>query len=277
MAYMAQKDLTNTVISAHRAGEITDGVNRVVEAIDLAAEKYGRKSSDITLVAATKTRDVGEIMAALRVGVRAIAENRVQEVVAKAQTLAQVGAEEDFCVGVLGESCALGNSLTQDGVKVPFTLIGQLQSNKINKVLPLVNAITSVDSLNLAQKIAKRCEAQNLTMNVMLEVNESGEESKSGCSPQAALDEALQIAELKGLKLCGLMTMGARDASEAQVRESFAHLRGVRDAILESEESGTEECAELSMGMSGDFEYAIAEGATIVRIGSAIFGPRAFV
>lgn len=279
MAYMTQKDLTNTVISAERTQEITDGVHRVVDAIESAAVRYGRDIDDVKLVAATKTRDVGEIMTALRAGVHSIAENRPQEVVAKAQKLAEVALDEGFCVGPCGN--ALANSSDNASIDalqtVPFALIGQLQSNKINKVLPLIDMITSVDGIVLAQKIAKRCVAQGVRMNVMLEVNESGEETKSGCLPDRAIDEALQIAALPGLQLFGLMTMGARGASEVQVRSSFAHLRETRDAILATKDTGTESCTELSMGMSGDFAYGIAEGATIVRIGSAIFGQRAFV
>lgn len=114
------------------------------------------------------------------------------------------------------------------------------------------------------------------SMGVLLEVNESGEESKSGCAPDQALELAEQIAALGGVELQGLMTVGAHVRDERRIREGFAHLRGLRERIQSLGMPGTARCVELSMGMSGDLEYAIAEGATIVRVGSAIFGERDF-
>ena len=164
-----------------------------------------------------------------------------------------------------------------DGTHIPFHLIGQLQSNKIGKVLPVVNTIESVDSVDLAEKISRRAVARGITVGVLLEVNESGEASKSGCDPAHAIRIAQKIGTLDGLELQGLMTIGAHVDDETTIRKCFAHLRKTRDLILASKTPGTERCLELSMGMTGDMELAIAEGSTIVRVGTAIFGERAFI
>lgn len=134
-----------------------------------------------------------------------------------------------------------------------------------------------MDGVELAQRIARRAVARGITVGVLLEVNESGEASKSGCDPQAAVDIAAQIAQLDGIRLEGLMTIGAHVDDEATIRACFAHLRGTRGTILASRAPGTEHCTELSMGMTHDMALAIAEGATIVRVGTAIFGERAFI
>ena len=167
---MAQKDLANTEVDCVRARQIADGVHSVQDAIAQAESHYGRKAESVTLLAATKTRDVGEIMAALKAGVRVIGENRPQEIVAKAEILRAEAAREGLSVGVNGE--------------IPLYLIGQLQSNKINKVLPLANGIQSVDGIELAQKISARAQNLGLCVDVMLEVNVSGEATKSGCAPE---------------------------------------------------------------------------------------------
>ncbi len=131
-------------------------------------------------------------------------------------------------------------------------------------------------SFELAEKIARRAAAREQTVGVLLEVNESGEPTKSGCAPDEAFELALRIAQLEGLELQGLMTVGAHVDDEREIRRGFAHLRDVRDRVCDSGAEGTATCVELSMGMSGDMTYAIDEGATIVRIGQAIFGERDF-
>lgn len=261
VAYMDHKDLANELIAESRAREIADGVHRVLDGISAAEQAAGRAAGEVRLLAATKTRDVGEIMAAIGAGVRMIGENRPQEVEAKVEGLRARCAERGL---------TLGRDL-------PFHLIGQLQSNKINKVLPSVTTIESVDSLALAQKIARRAAARSMTVGVLLEVNESGEESKSGCDPAAAQDLAFAIAQLEGLELQGFMTIGAHVDDEDVIRRGFAHLRATRDAVLSSGEPGTADARELSMGMTNDMALAIDEGSTIVRVGTAIFGPRAFI
>ena len=278
-AYMDHKNLANEVIDDVRAVQIADGVHRVLDRIASAEQHAGRDAGSVRLLAATKTRDVGEIMAAIDAGVRMIGENRPQEVTAKAEGLMARCAERGFALGVADDSGIASASDDSEVAceRIPFHLIGQLQSNKIGKVLPVVNAIESVDSLDLAEKISRRAVARGITVGVLLEVNESGEASKSGCNPAYAIRVAQKIGTLDGLELQGLMTIGAHVSDETAIRRGFEHLRRTRDHILESGEPGTQSCRELSMGMTGDMELAIAEGSTFVRVGTAIFGERAFI
>lgn len=312
MAYMDHKNLANQQISDQRAQEIADNVHRVQERIAQAAQRAGRDAGDITLLAATKTRDVGEIMAALQAGIRTIGENRPQELTAKVEGL------QAACQALGWRYGATLPTVERAVGVIDVHCIGQLQTNKINKVLPIVNTVESVDSLELAQKIAKRVVARNQslmeqgllehglleqgllvqgtagadnadrasnavnagaikTLGVLLEVNESGEASKSGCNPEMALDLAYAIAQCDGLQLRGFMTIGAHVGDERVIREGFAHLRSLRDTVLASGESGTQDAHTLSMGMSGDLQYAIEEGSTQVRVGTALFGERAFI
>ena len=289
-AYMDHKDLTNETIGAARARDIADNVHKVLDRIAAAEAAAGREAGSVRLLAATKTRDVGEIMAAIDAGVRMIGENRPQEVQVKAPGLVRLMAERGFALGADASSAAVDGAAgagsadaagsvrnpAQNGV-IPFHLIGQLQSNKIGKILPFVDTIESVDSIELAEKIARRAVMRGITVGVLLEVNESGEASKSGCPASNAIDLARRIGNMGGLELRGLMTIGAHVDDETTIRSGFVHLRRTRDQILTSGASGTEHCTELSMGMTGDMELAIAEGATIVRVGTGIFGERAFV
>ena len=274
-AYMEHKDLANESIGPERTRQITNGVHRVLDRIAEAERAAGREAGSVRLLAATKTRDVGEIMAAIDAGVRMIGENRPQEVVAKVEGLRRLCRERGYALGADGGDAADGGASAVAG-HIPFHLIGQLQSNKINKVLPVVDTIESVDSVELAEKIARRAVAAGITVGVLLEVNESGEASKSGCDPALALDIARRIGAMGGVELQGLMTIGAHVDDERVIRAGFAHLRRLREQILASGDPGTGHCLELSMGMTQDMELAIAEGSTIVRVGTAIFGERAF-
>lgn len=279
-AYMEHKDLANELIGPERSRQIADGVHRVLGRIASAESAAGREAGSVRLLAATKTRDVGEIMAAIDAGVRMIGENRPQEVVAKVEGLRRLCRERGYALGADGgDAAARGNGggcASAVARHISFHLIGQLQSNKINKVLPVVDTIESVDSVELAEKIARRAVAAGITVGVLLEVNESGEASKSGCDPAFALDIARRIGAIGGVELQGLMTIGAHVDDERVIRAGFAHLRRLREQILASGDPGTQHCLELSMGMTQDMELAIAEGSTIVRVGTAIFGERAF-
>lgn len=258
VAYLEHKDLTNEVITPQREQEIRDGVARVRDEVARACAASGRDESEVTILAATKTRDVGEIRVALHAGIRAIGENRPQEIQIKAPLLA--------------------NDIEQLGVD--YHLIGQLQKNKINKVLGIVSTIESVDSAQQAAQIGQRFVSRGITgaaQKVFLEVNESGEMSKSGCDPAQAYEQALAIAATEGVELAGLMTVGAHVSDESRVRAGFAALRDLRDKIVTSQQPGTQHCTELSMGMTHDIAWAIAEGSTQLRIGTGIFGARAFI
>ena len=282
-AYMEHKNLANETIDAARAGEIAGNVHAVLDRVTAAEQAAGRKEGSVRLLAATKTRDVGEIMAAIDAGIRMIGENRPQEVQVKAPGLLRLAAERGFALGVGGDAtadvsnAAASSTAAATNGTIPFHLIGQLQSNKIGKILPFVDTIESVDSIELAEKIARRAVMRGITVGVLLEVNESGEASKSGCPASHAIDLAQRIGNMGGLQLQGLMTIGAHVSDETTIRAGFAHLRKTRDQILASGAPGTEHCTELSMGMTGDMELAIAEGATIVRVGTGIFGERAFI
>lgn len=288
-AYMDHKDLANETIDAARAQEITDNVRRVLDSVAKAESDAGRDGGSVRLLAATKTRDVGEIMAAIDAGVRMIGENRPQEVAVKASGLMRQCAQRGFSLGVgeevpvtpnadVADAATSGTSGTGNApTHIPLHLIGQLQSNKIGKVLPVVDTIESVDSIELAEKISRRAVMRGVTVGVLLEVNESGEASKSGCDPAHAIMLAQRIGTLDGIELQGLMTIGAHVDDERTIRKGFAHLRRTRDQILDAKTPGTERCTELSMGMTHDMALAIAEGSTIVRVGTAIFGQRAFV
>lgn len=278
-AYMDHKDLANETIDAARIQEITDGAHRVLDLIAQTEFTSGREEGSVTLLAATKTRDVGEIMAAIDAGVHMIGENRPQEVIAKIDGLRYACLQRGIVLGASDMQTVMRLDETDDPEaldRLPLHLIGQLQSNKIGKMLPDVNTIESVGSFELAEKIARRAAAREQTVGVLLEVNESGEPTKSGCAPDEAFELALRIAQLEGLELQGLMTVGAHVDDEREIRRGFAHLRDVRDRVCDSGAEGTATCVELSMGMSGDMTYAIDEGATIVRIGQAIFGDRDF-
>ena len=278
-AYMDHKDLANETIDAARIQEITDGAHRVLDLIAQTEFTSGREEGSVTLLAATKTRDVSEIMAAIDAGVHMIGENRPQEVIAKIDGLRYACLQRGIVLGASDMQTVMRLDETDDPEaldRLPLHLIGQLQSNKIGKMLPDVNTIESVGSFELAEKIARRAAAREQTVGVLLEVNESGEPTKSGCAPDEAFELALRIAQLEGLELQGLMTVGAHVADEREIRRGFAHLRDVRDRVRDSDAEGTATCVELSMGMSGDMTYAIDEGATIVRIGQAIFGDRDF-
>ena len=266
-AYMDHKDLANEVIDQARAQEITDGVHRVLDRIASAESAAGRAAGSVQLLAATKTRDVGEILAAIDAGIRVIGENRPQEITVKADGLAKRLGERGYSLRVI-DAAEADTANAAAATHIPFHLIGQLQANKIGKVLPVVDTIESVDSIELAEKIARRATMRGITV---------GEESKSGCAPSHAIDLAQRIGAMGGLRLQGLMTIGAHVDDERTIRAGFAHLRRTRDQILASGAEGTADCTELSMGMTHDMAYAIEEGSTIVRVGTAIFGERAFI
>lgn len=213
-----------------------------------AARAAGRAPDDVQLLLASKTMSAQVVRAAVLAGAQLLGENRVQELVAKAPELADLAPT--------------------------WHVIGPLQSNKVNAALRWAARVQSVAALDLAERLSRRCEAVDRDLEVMVQVNVSGETTKSGVAPEAALDLAAAVAALPRLRLTGLMTIGARSDDAGLVRAGYAHLRGLRDALVSSGVPGTGDASELSMGMSGDLELAVAEGATVVRIGSAVFGPR---
>ncbi len=220
---------------------IADNLLRVRERIVTAAERAGRDPGDIVLVAVTKTVDAVAIQEAIADGVTDIGENYVQDSVAKYDII---------------------------GGQVRWHMIGHLQRNKTGHAVRVFDLIQSVDNLPLAQEIGKRASSIGKTQHVLVEVNISGEETKTGISPDEALGLAGDVSALPGVKVLGMMGIAPFTDDEAAICRSFSQLRKLW------EELPTDNRKWLSMGMTSDFEAAIEEGSNMVRIGTAIFGPR---
>ncbi len=221
--------------------DIRGNLREVRDRIDAAARKTGRGGSDITLVTVTKTRTIDEIRAALACGVTDIGENYVQEAEAK---YAEIGGA------------------------VRWHMIGHLQRNKVRHSVEFFDMIQSVDSEELAREIGRRAEAIQRAVDVLVEVKISGEPTKFGVECEDALRLAEKISGVSGIKVSGLMGMAPFTADPEDAREYFIRLKDLWDKLPR------EQRIYLSMGMTHDFEIAIEEGSNMVRIGTAIFGPR---
>jgi PLP dependent protein len=215
------------------------GVQAVIDRVRAACLAAGRDPSEVTIVAAAKTRTNDEIQAVVDAGITDIGENRVQEFLEKSDVV--TGAR--------------------------WHLIGHLQSNKINKVVGQVALIHSIDSLDLAERIAARARTLGIIQPILIEVNISGEATKHGFLAEQVPEAVARLAELDGLDVLGFMAMPAPNDDAA---ERFRQVRELRDSVR----TARLPLSELSIGMSGDLEAAIAEGATLVRPGTALFGPR---
>jgi pyridoxal phosphate enzyme (YggS family) len=230
--------------------DIAENLARVQERIAAAADRSGRDPSEVTLVAVAKTRTPLEIEAAYRAGVRHIGENRVEEAESKRSEL--------------------------DLPAATWHMVGHLQSRKAGRAIECFDIVHSVDSVKLARRLDRLLAERDETLSVLVEVNVSGEVSKYGfsLSERGALDQAVrEMVSLPRLQVEGLMTVAFIAADPEEVRPVFARLRQVRDTLREQFPRGG--WHHLSMGMTDDYEVAVEEGATLVRIGRAIFGPRA--
>ena len=230
------------------AAEIAERLTRVRNRIDAAALSVGRDPAEVDLLLAVKTQTPDAVRTAIDSGAHLLGHNRAQELLAMGPELAGHPHEMHF--------------------------IGHLQSNKVNQVLPWVACVQTVDDAALATRLDRAAERSGRVLDVFVQVNTSDEPTKSGVAPEHALDLAYAVGALPALRLRGLMTIGANSPDSDVVRASFERLAGLRDEVLASGAPGTERATELSMGMSGDLEHAIAAGSTVVRIGSAVFGPR---
>ena len=220
------------------ATDVKVNIEQVRERITSACQRVGRSPDEVTMVTVTKMVEPSAIATAFELGIRHFGENRVQE------------AE-----GKIGQLSGLEP-------RPSWHMVGHLQANKAKVAVEIFDIIHSVDSIRLAEVLSRRARK---TLPILLEVNVSGEASKSGF-PLAEVEPALEaISRLPGLEIRGLMTMAPMVADAEQVRPIFQQLRSLRDSL------GLEQ---LSMGMTDDFEVAIEEGATLVRIGRAIFGER---
>lgn len=229
--------------------DLTLPIQAVQTKLAAAAAAAGRDPADITLCAATKTQTDETIRAAIAAGIQVCGENRVQELTAHLAADAYAGAGQ-----------------------VHF--IGHLQTNKVKQVVGRVDLIQSVDSIHLLQAIDTQADKLGLVQDILLEVNIGGEESKSGCLPGALPQLAELAGQLEHVRLRGLMAIPPISPIPGANRRYFAEMRQLFIDMREkmSDNQSIIDC--LSMGMSADFEDAVLEGATLVRVGTALFGPR---
>ena len=224
---------------------VRENVQKIKERIERACERAGRDPGEVSILAASKTRTPEEIREVFEAGIRLFGENRVQEARDKIPLLSDLSIE--------------------------WHMIGHLQRNKVKYAVNLFDVVESLDSKELADELEKRLSKLGKKMRVFIEVKLSPEETKHGCSPEEALELAKYVLSLEHLKLEGLMTVPPYFEDLELVRPYFRKLREIRDNL---EDALGVNLPHLSMGMSHDFEVAVEEGATIVRIGTAIFGPR---
>ncbi|APR83649.1 Hypothetical protein A7982_08998 [Minicystis rosea] len=226
-----------------KVSEVASRLADVRQRVEAAAAKAGRPGG-VLLLAVSKTKPPEAIREAYAAGQRAFGENYAQELAAKAEALRDL-----------------------DGIVWHF--IGRLQRNKAKQVAPVAYAVHTVDRADLAAELGKRAEAAGVSLRVLVEVNVSGEASKGGCTPAEVGEVLAAIRAASSLEAIGLMTIPPDTEDPEDARPFFAALRKLRD-----EHGGAAVLPELSMGMTHDFHVAIEEGATIVRVGTAIFGAR---
>ncbi|MEN9360148.1 MAG: hypothetical protein RL095_1683 [Verrucomicrobiota bacterium] len=226
-----------------QVSDISRRLAAVRERIAVAAHRSGREPAAVRLLPVTKFQPPEKVAALLELGEKAFAENRVQDLVERAQAWPQS----------------------------EWHLIGPLQSNKAKSAAAHADWIHSIDSAELCVRLGRLAVAAGRRPKVLIQVNVTGEASKSGCTPEELPALLAAAAAEPGLELKGLMTMGEAEASPEEIRAAFAQLRQLRDRHREAFPG----LSELSMGMSGDFELAVEEGATLVRVGSSILGDRA--
>jgi hypothetical protein len=227
--------------------DVVGNLTRLHSHITQAANRVDRSPADIRLVLVTKTVAAERVREAIRAGQTDLGENKVQEGGKKAEALA--------------------------GEPVRWSMIGHLQSNKVKDVLKFAVEVQSLDRLSLAAALDKRLQFLGKSLDVLVQVNTSNEASKYGLTPEDVPAFLKELTAFGALRPRGFMTLARFTPDEAEVRRCFRVLREIRDRALNDAPQG-ETLRHLSMGMSGDYETAIEEGATIVRVGQAVFGPR---
>ncbi len=259
----------------------------VCERVGAAAVRSGRRAQDVILVAVTKTADPEQIRSLLQLGHRDFGENRVQQLVQRAAMVDEYlnrqrllpsnrrvrqdqAAETLFPMGTSEQLRPEPGS--KDGVR--WHMIGHLQRNKARKVVEFVRLIHSVDSLRLAEELQTIALKRDKVIEILLEVNCSGEANKKGCPMPAAMPLAEQIETMVNIRLRGVMTMAPYSENPEEARSTFARCRELYEEMKTMGLADPAGFNILSMGMSGDYEVAISEGANIVRVGSAIFGEK---
>jgi pyridoxal phosphate enzyme (YggS family) len=227
-------------------GRLAASLPEIRERISQAAENSRRSSDEITLVAVTKAHPIEAVSAALSHGLFDVGENRVEELAWK-----RAGIHDPA---------------------VRWHMIGHVQGRKAPSMVGLTDLVHSIDSMRLAERLSRAALAAGSKVSVLLQVNASGEETKSGLQGRNLFGEIMSIVALQGLKVRGLMTMAPFTDDEALLRRTFATVRGLQKQLREEEGYCGDQ---LSMGMTNDFEIAIEEGSTMIRIGTALFGKRA--
>ncbi|SEN16492.1 hypothetical protein SAMN05216454_10154 [Peptostreptococcus russellii] len=239
--------LTNTMIGVGGNMSIAKNLDKVRQNIKDVAQKCGRKPEEILLLGVTKTVDIDVVEEAIELGITDVGENKPQELTRKYEAI---------------------------GDKVKWHQIGSLQTNKVKYIIDKVELIHSLDRISLAKEIQKRAEKEDLDINCLVQVNVSKEESKHGIYKEDVENFIRECSSnYDRIKIKGLMTMAPFDASREEIRSVFKDLKDLSVKISDMNIDNVE-MKELSMGMSGDYEIAIEEGATIVRIGTSIFGKR---
>ncbi|MCL1839293.1 MAG: YggS family pyridoxal phosphate-dependent enzyme [Propionibacteriaceae bacterium] len=226
---------------------IAENLKAIETRIEAACIENGRDPKTVRLLPVTKGRSSAEILAAASCGYSKFAENRVQEAASKAETLAAYGIEWSF--------------------------IGHVQTNKAKQVATFASQVQSLDSLKLASALERHLQESGKGLDVLIQVNTSAESSKSGLPPVEVVNFAKQLTAFSALRVCGLMTIALPSADQALVAACFIQLQRLQRELRELGFPG-QSYDELSMGMSQDFELAIAHGSTQVRIGTGIFGSR---
>ena len=229
---------------------INENISKIRARIENACKYSNRSPNEIQLLLATKTVSSERIKEAFSCGETLIAENKVQEIKQKFNDLNEFSFKQHF--------------------------IGHLQTNKIKDILKYnVSCIQTIDRIELVEKLHKRLLLADKTIDVLIQVNTSNETSKFGIKPTEAVDFIKQVSEFETLKIRGLMTIGLFSSDSEKVRKCFRLLKSIQQEAIEKQIPNVE-MGELSMGMSGDLEIAIEEGATIIRVGTAIFGERQY-
>ena len=229
------------------AEEFDANYKKILERLDAAVSRSGRRTEDVTLLAATKTVDADSINYAVERGIEFIGENRVQELLSKYAALEPVHKH----------------------------FIGHLQTNKVKDIIDKVEMIESVDSLRLAEEISRQALKKNITIDVLIEINIGMEESKSGFTPDEAAAAVERVSQLGGISVKGLMAIPPFESDPENARKYFQKMHKLFIDIRDKKIDNSNICV-LSMGMSDDFDVAVEEGATLVRIGSALFGRRIY-
>ena len=237
----------NAIYVATSEAEFRRAIDVVYQRIAAAAQRVGRAAEDVRLLPVSKTVPEERMRAAYAAGLRQFGENKVQEAQAKAEAM--------------------------NDLAVHWAVIGPLQSNKTRDVAQFAHEFQALDRLRIARRLDGQLQDFGRTLDVYVQVNASAEHTKSGLQPHEVEDFLEQLQEFPSLKVKGLMTMALHTTDEAIIRQNFSVVRDLRDELRERRPNLIGEGG-LSMGMSNDYELAIEEGATVVRVGSAIFGAR---